>query len=91
MMRALLKPWASLWASLTAQPAPLRVGVLNTGELALVGGDGHALVLSAQTTELIRDQLWLADSGPPGSKRCCHHAVLGDHDDVYHVLSEARK
>lgn len=39
------------------QAQPVRVGVLNTGELVLVDGAGGAQVLSAPTTALIREQL----------------------------------
>lgn len=43
--------------SLTDPPGPTRVGVLNTGELILVNSTGHAQVLQASTTDLIRDVL----------------------------------
>lgn len=40
-----------------AQRLPVRVGLLNTGELILVDGCDQAQVLSAPTTALIREQL----------------------------------
>lgn len=56
-MAWLLAPLRSLWAALTAAPGPLRVGVLTTGELVLVDGQGGAQVFSAPVTEAIQDAL----------------------------------
>lgn len=51
-----LSAFASLgWVR--AQRSPLRVGLLNTGELILVDDTDQAQVLSAPTTALIREQL----------------------------------
>ena len=48
MLAGLMKP---------ANRQPLRVGVLNTGELVLVDDTSACQVLSAGTTRLIREQL----------------------------------
>jgi hypothetical protein len=50
---------------LVAKPAPLRAALLNTGELILVDGQGSTQVLSAQTTDLIRDVLAAAETTTP--------------------------
>jgi len=58
---------ASAWAGLVAlatkpaAPAPIRVGVLNTGELVLVDASDRAQVLSAGTTARVRDALFNSD------------------------------
>ncbi len=40
---------------LSAPPAPLRAGVLDTGELVLVDGLGHAQIFSSSATRTIGD------------------------------------
>lgn len=55
-------PRSAFWPTLAAlfgpaQRTPLRVGVLNTGELVLVDGADRAQVLSAQATQLIRQAM----------------------------------
>lgn len=40
---------------------PLRVGLLNTGELILVDESGHSQVLSSATTDVVRDVLFAGD------------------------------
>ena len=54
MMGRLLITLQALWASATATPQATRVGLLNTGELVLVDSLGHAQILSAQTTDVVR-------------------------------------
>lgn len=49
LLGALIRP--------ASQRQPTRVGVLNTGELVMVDATGGAQVLSAATTNLIREQL----------------------------------
>lgn len=41
--------------------APTRVGVLNTGELIVLSPEIGTLVLGKETTDLVRDALWLDD------------------------------
>lgn len=59
MLSALFPPLlAALAKPLRPRPRqPLRVGLLNTGELVLVDDCGACQVLSAPTTSLIREQL----------------------------------
>lgn len=49
LLNALVRP--------SDQRQPTRVGLLNTGELVMVDATGGAQVLSAATTNLIREQL----------------------------------
>lgn len=39
------------------QPKAVRVGLLNTGQLIVLPAEGGLLVLSRETTELVRDAL----------------------------------
>lgn len=54
-------PLHSLWTQATAAPLATRVGLLNTGELVLVDSLGHAQILGAQTTDVVRDILDAAE------------------------------
>lgn len=76
------KLFQTLYGALTSLPAPTRVGLLDSGELVLVDGYGHAQVLGAQTTDVIRDVL------AAGESQTVH--LLGD-DPVHRVLAEARQ
>lgn len=62
----MIRAFFLFWRGLLAPPQPLRVGLLNTGELVLVGDHGHVQVLSSSATDTIRDVLDAADvmTGP---------------------------
>lgn len=57
-MRWLIDRVHAAWRALRdGQLPPTRVGLLNTGELVLIDGLGQPLVISAETTNLVRDAL----------------------------------
>lgn len=71
-----------LWATITATPQATRVGLLNSGELVLVDSFGHARILAAHTTDVVRDVLaaaecntthLLGDSAPATGPRPADH------------------
>lgn len=70
-MGRLLATLQTMWARATATPQATRVGLLNTGELVLVDSFGHAQILGAQTTDVVRDTLAAAE--------CSTTQLLGDH------------
>lgn len=106
MLTWLNKLLSALYCALTARPAPTRVGLLDSGELVLVDGFGHAQVLGAQTTDVIRDVLAAGESqtvhllgidpAAPGSDSTVIARVLRSSqgtsvDDVHRILAEARQ
>lgn len=49
-----MRAWiAALWARLYAPPRPTRVGLLDSGELVLVAGNGIAQIFSVPTTQTV--------------------------------------
>jgi hypothetical protein len=59
-MKAAIAMWRSFWLFWSGyyEPVdPLRVGMLDTGELAIVDDRGATLVFSESTTQLIRSAL----------------------------------
>lgn len=74
------------WHALFDPPLkpPARVGVLNTGELIVITPEFGQLILSPETTDLVRDTL---DSSVPHLV----HPLGGAADDgVHRILQEAR-
>lgn len=57
---ATLRAWCA-WCAAPGTAQPTRVGMLNTGELILVGACGQAQVITAATTARIREQLMHSD------------------------------
>ncbi|MCU0918744.1 MAG: hypothetical protein MUF16_00150 [Burkholderiaceae bacterium] len=91
MIRAAIAWWRGAWSAGQARPAPMRVGLLDTGELVLLDSHGNAHVLSPETTERIRDTLWLADAAtPPRACRCSCDGGTDTADAVHRILAEAR-
>lgn len=60
------------------QHHPLRVGLLNTGELILVDEAGHSQVLSSATTDVVRDVLFADDLVASERVLFPHGAPVGD-------------
>ena len=56
-LQRLVQSFRLFWSGMLAQPQPVRVGMLDTGELALVDERGQTQVLSVRTTQVIRGTL----------------------------------
>lgn len=56
-LRRLVYSFRLFWGGLLEQPQPVRVGMLDTGELALVDERGQTQLLSVRTTQVIRRTL----------------------------------
>ncbi len=61
----MLHSFMLFWGGLLAPPQPVRVGMLDTGELALVDERGQTQVLSVRTTNIIRATLAAQPPGQP--------------------------
>lgn len=75
------------------QPEAARVGLLNTGELIVLPAGGGQLVLSPETTELVRDALDGDDLSTRMPFRWQHVGVdmaKGTGDELHNALHEAR-
>lgn len=79
-MKTLKTLWANVVSAWRAAVKPTRVGVLDTGELVLVAHDDRCQVISAATTELIREALD-NDAGPP--------IPVGDAVSLFPTLTDA--
>lgn len=85
LIKRLLQSFRLFWGGMLEQPQPVRVGMLDTGELALVGDRDETQVLSVRTTNTIRRTL--AAHPAPGPLASAVDAT----DPVHWALHQARK